>query len=148
MYDSITLTSTREQRIADRFPVRQDGDDAPIHYRFTLPKFFFGFRSAEVFPAFDLDRNRANRAPSDSRARPCGMIFLRHGDAHRVDSNHSHGTSACSRSGSGRWVTDFCRSQTPSLRLSRFIPLKKRCSSSFVSFSFLIWVIYRLAFTA
>jgi hypothetical protein len=50
--------------------VRQDGDDALIHHRFTLPKFFFGFRSAEALSAFDSDRNRANRAPGDSLARP------------------------------------------------------------------------------
>jgi len=61
MHDNNVLTEAREQRIDDRFPVRQDGDDVLIHHRFTLPKFFFGFRSAEALSAFDSDRNRANR---------------------------------------------------------------------------------------
>jgi hypothetical protein len=49
MHDSNALTEARERRIDDRFQVREDGDDALIHHRFTLPKFFFGFRSAEAF---------------------------------------------------------------------------------------------------
>jgi hypothetical protein len=119
MHDSSALTKTHEQRIDDRFPVRQDGNDAPVHHRFTLLKFFFGFGSVEVFPALDSDRNRANRTPSDSRARSCDMIFFATMGARGVDSNHSRRTLSCARSGSGRSMTVFCRSQTPSLRLSR-----------------------------
>jgi hypothetical protein len=63
MHDSNALTRARERRIDDRFQVREDGNDALIHHRFTLPKFFFGFRSAEALWAFDSDRNRANRTP-------------------------------------------------------------------------------------
>jgi hypothetical protein len=70
MHDSNALTKAREHRIDDRFTVQQDGDDVLIHHRFTLPKFFFGFRSAGGLSAFDSDRNRANRAPGDSLARP------------------------------------------------------------------------------
>jgi hypothetical protein len=70
VYDRNALTKAREQRIDDRFPVRQDGDDVLIHHRFTLPKFFFGFGSAEAVSAFDSDRNRANRAPGDSLTSP------------------------------------------------------------------------------
>jgi hypothetical protein len=76
MHDSNALSKARKHRTDDRFPARQDGDDALIHHRFTLPKFFFGFRSAEALSAFDSDRNRANRAPGDSLARPWGTIFL------------------------------------------------------------------------
>jgi hypothetical protein len=70
MHDNNALTKAREHRIDDRFPVQQDGDDLLIHHRFTLPKFFFGFGSAEALSAFDSDRNRANRAPGDSLASP------------------------------------------------------------------------------
>jgi len=70
MHDRNALTKARKHHIDDRFTVRQDGDDVLIHHRFTLPKFFFGFRSAEAFSAFDSDRNRANRATGDSLARP------------------------------------------------------------------------------
>jgi hypothetical protein len=76
MYDNGALNKANTHRIDDRFPERQDGDDALIHHRFTLPKFFFGFRCAEALSAFDSLRNRANRAPSDSLARPWGTIFL------------------------------------------------------------------------
>src|SRR5215470_14870246 len=82
MHDSNALTKPREQRIDDRFLVRQDGDDVLIHHRFTLLKFFFGFRSAEALSAFDSDRNRANRAPGDSLTRPRGTIFLPSAGAH------------------------------------------------------------------
>src|SRR5215471_4101709 len=94
MRDSSTLTNTHERRIDDRFLVPQDGNDALIHHRFTLLKFFFGFRPAEVFPAFDSDRNRANRAPSDSRARSCGTIFLPPRRAERAESKRMRATSA------------------------------------------------------
>jgi hypothetical protein len=70
MHDGNALTKAREHRIDDRFTVRQDGDDVLIHRRFTLPKFFFGFGSTEALSAFDSDRNRANRMPGDSLARP------------------------------------------------------------------------------
>jgi len=63
MHDSNALTKAREHRTDDRFRVREDGDDVLIHHRFTLPKFFFGFRSAEALSAFESDRNRANRTP-------------------------------------------------------------------------------------
>src|SRR4029078_1074415 len=98
MQESSTLTNTHERRIDDRFLVPQDGNDAPVHHRFTLLKFFFGFRSSEVFPAFDSDRNRTNRAPSDSRARSCGTIFLLPRGAKRTESNRMRATSARWRS--------------------------------------------------
>src|SRR5262245_41551520 len=119
MRNSSALTNTQEHRIDDRFPERQDGNDTLVHHRFTLLKFFFGFRSAEVFPALEPDRNRANRAPGDSRTRSCGGIFSPPRGAKRAESNRMRGTSARWRSRSGRSITVFCRSQTPNLRLSR-----------------------------